>query len=636
MTQSVDALRETGDPALKAEFLELYRGPGASYLGVIGLFASVGPLAFYLVDAVSGEQAWTGQAQTLRLLLVVIYFGLFLLCTLRPTLAKRHYPWLFATSCLTFFAIACMASYARHRDESVSEIIRGMAMGCILTTIVMFAFSRMSAFWTATVISVGGLGVVSFLHLFTHASAAELTRLAIQLFIVISCCFLLRRGIERREWTLFIMAKENLRRNVYAAELERAKQAAEDADAAKSRFLANMSHEVRTPMNGVLQILEVVGQRAGPDDQALVEKGRRAGQALLRILNSILDYSKLAHGKGELHPTPIEVSEVCRIAVDLHMVAATTKGIELRSRLDLPATGESQVLVDEVKLFEIVNNLVSNALKFTRDGFVELGVHLSLSPTKEYPNAVLNIEVRDTGPGIAQDDLDKVFVAFFQVDAGPDRRSGGIGLGLSIVKDLVSALSGEVSVQSTPGEGSSFHVTVPVILMGSPNHLASPQASTVVKPALPGSMPVAESPFVGMVEFPDRRLLLVDDNDLNAMLASRLLKTLGFDVTVAENGAVALDAFARGRFDLVLMDCQMPVLDGYAATRHIRELENRTGARRTPVIAVTANTLAGDREKCLAAGMDDYLGKPYSVHELRPKLVRWLPARASAAVIATA
>ena len=375
-------------------------------------------------------------------------------------------------------------------------------------------------------------------------------------------------------------------------------------------------------MNGVLQILELVGEHAGAEDRALTEKGRKAGQALLRILNSILDYAKLAHGTTPLNPTAIDVSEVCRVAVDLHSAAAATKGIELRSRLDLPATGESQVLVDEVKLFEIVNNLVANALKFTRAGFVELCVHLSLSSPSQFPKATLHIQVSDSGPGIAQGDLDKVFVPFFQVDGGPDRRAGGIGLGLSIVKDLVTALSGEIQVESKPGVGSVFRVTLPVELVESSANTASPLH--LPSSASSSNPPPADS---DASEFAGRRLLLVDDNELNALLASRLLKTLGFEVTIAENGAVALDAFARGRFDIVLMDCQMPVLDGYAATRHIRELEARTAARRTPVIAITANTLSGDREKCLAAGMDDYLGKPYSVRELRPKLTQWLPQR---------
>ncbi len=529
-------------------------------------------------------------------------------------------------------ATGCYVSIARHGEVNLVEMTRGLQTTMTICVVVIFGFSRLRTRSTALIVGVGVLVVVSWLAQLPHSDGVVIARMAIPILIVLTCCFLLRRGIEQREWTLFILAKENLRRNIYAAELERAKQAAEEADSAKSRFLANMSHEVRTTMNGVLQILEMVGEHASPDDRVLIDKGRKAGQALLRILNSILDYSKLSHGADGVAPTAIDVSDVCRVAMDLHIAAATTKGIELRSRLDLPASGESQVLVDEVKLFEIVNNLVSNAIKFTRDGVVELGVHLGPSSSSELPNAMLNIDVKDSGPGIAQGDLAKVFVPFFQVDGGPDRRAGGIGLGLSIVKDLVAALSGQIQVETTPGVGSTFRVIIPVQLVDASAEAVS---STVVVASDASSGPLG-APLLeaDAAEFAGNRLLLVDDNELNALLASRVLTALGLELTIAENGAVAIDAFSRNRFDIVLMDCQMPVLAGYNATRHIREFETRAGGRRTPIVAITANTLAGDREKCLAAGMDDYLGKPYSVRDLRAKLSRWLPARIAAAAAA--
>ncbi|MEO8523823.1 MAG: ATP-binding protein [Caldimonas sp.] len=525
-----------------------------------------------------------------------------------------------------FVAVASYISYTRHKDETLVDLLWSLDMTLVICIIVVFGFSRLSALSTVTIASSGPVATIALLWLLPNADVAQLARVTVHLLIVGICCFWLRQRIHSREWGLFLLAKENLRRNKYAAELERAKSAAEEADAAKSRFLANMSHEVRTPMNGVLQILEMVSEHVGPEDRALIDKGRNSGQALLRILNSILDFAKLSHGAAIVNPTAIDISDVCRIAIDLHTAAAAAKGIELRSRLDLPAGGESQVMVDEVKLFEIVNNLLSNALKFTQFGYVELVVHLSLSSPSQFPDAVLNIEVSDSGPGISQSDKEKVFVPFFQIDASSNRKTGGIGLGLSIVKDLVSVLSGRIDVESTRGVGSVFRVMLPVRLVDMDSHGALP--------AQPPRTEVVERSrrlLFDTSEFDGRRLLLVDDNELNTMLAVRVLETLGFDVTVAENGALAVEAFRREIFDIVLMDCQMPVLDGYMATQQIRELEARSGARRTPVIAVTAYTLAGDCERCLVAGMDDYLGKPYSVRELRPKLAQWIPRDAARA-----
>jgi CheY-like chemotaxis protein len=341
-------------------------------------------------------------------------------------------------------------------------------------------------------------------------------------------------------------------------------------------------------------------------------------------LNGILDYTKLSHGGTSPESKPVDISEVCRTTIELHSAAAVTKGLELRSRLDLPADGASHILSDEVKLFEIVNNLLSNALKFTRSGFVELQVQLVMLRPETLPKALLNIQVRDSGPGIPPRDHAKVFMPFFQGEgsAGEHTRAGGTGLGLSIVKELVASLDGEIQLESTQGLGSTFTIALPMTIAGFQHEAAPP-----VYPVQAGA--AGDYPSDQTAAYEGRRLLLVDDNELNAWLACRLLQASGFDVVLAANGAIAVDRWVHDRFDVVLMDCQMPVLDGYAATRQIREHERSSGRRRTPIIAITANTLSGDRQECLAAGMDDYVGKPYSFGDLRVVLDRWLPARAA-------
>ncbi len=603
-------VRPFRDREIEHEFRQVFRSVGVRSLEIATGVGGLAFLGFFVIYALAGRNSAFAQPQPIRLAMVVALLSGAALIRFRRHFVAKHYEWICSSMVVVCIVCTSIIGSLNQLDESPYSRYWAIFSAAVFINYIIYGFTRLSTLSTI-LLALFNAGLAIWFARRHGGDAAVMQRLVVHLAGINFMCYALYRLISTRERKLFLRGKRQRSIN----ELKRARDRAEEASRAKSAFLANMSHEIRTPMNGIIGSLALLECTDSEDRRrTLTAVARQAADGLLETLNEILDYAKLDAKGSTLHIAPFDVRRTCQVAVQTFQANASAKDISLR--LDAARFADDLRFVhgDEEKLRRVVMNLVSNAIKFTSTG----GVMLRLAGCREGGNVRFTIRVIDTGIGIPPDKVPLLFDPFFQVDSGMARSYGGTGLGLAISRQLVEAMGGTVRVRSKLGRGSIFRVALAL-------RPCSDQIEVPVQTVRPATRLAAPNAVRG------KTMLLVEDNAVNAFISAASLESFGVSTVHASDGMQAVDLFRKRHFDAILMDCEMPVMDGFAATRLIREFEAGAGRARTPIIALTANALTGDREHCLQHGMDDYLSKPIELRQLGVLVAKWLGGDGTAA-----